>query len=215
MTRQARAELTRRRIIAAAVELFAERGYPATALGDIVERAGMTKGALYYHFDCKEALAAAIVAEGGTRLAQIFDTIRASNPPALEGIIHGTCLVVDQLRTDDLARVGTALLRMFAGFSEPATAIYTAWLHSIATDLARARDEGDVRADVDVQAVAHTLVSAIIGSGALSDATTDGADLHARVTSVFALLLPAVVTEDAQHYFSEFVAREAHRTVPR
>jgi AcrR family transcriptional regulator len=211
VTRQARAELTRRRIIASAVELFAERGYPATALGDIVERAGMTKGALYYHFDSKEALAAAIVTEGGARLSHTFDTISAASPPALEGIIHGTFLVVDQVSNDDLARVGTALLRMFAGHSEPAAAIYTAWLSSMTTDVARARDEGDLRPDVDVEAVAHTLVSAIVGSAVLADATSDGADLRDRVTAMFTLVLPGIVAEGSQRYFAEFLAREAHR----
>ena len=46
------------------MDLFAEVGYQATGLGDIIERAEMTKGALYYHFDSKEALATAIIAEG-------------------------------------------------------------------------------------------------------------------------------------------------------
>ncbi|MDT5333549.1 MAG: hypothetical protein QOF31_4846, partial [Mycobacterium sp.] len=53
MVRQARSEVTRGKIIASAVELFNEIGYAAAGLGDIIERAEMTKGALYYHFDSK------------------------------------------------------------------------------------------------------------------------------------------------------------------
>ena len=49
MVRQARSEATRKKIVDAAVELFTEVGYQATGLGDIIERAEMTKGALYYH----------------------------------------------------------------------------------------------------------------------------------------------------------------------
>ena len=64
MVRQARSEATRRKIITSAVELFNEIGYPAAGLGDIIERAEMTKGALYYHFDSKESLATAIIEEG-------------------------------------------------------------------------------------------------------------------------------------------------------
>ena len=67
MVRQARSEATRRRIITSAVELFNEIGYPAAGLGDIIERAEMTKGALYYHFDSKESLATAIIEEGSAR----------------------------------------------------------------------------------------------------------------------------------------------------
>ena len=61
MVRQARSEATRQRIVNAAVELFSDVGYQATGLGDIIERAQLTKGALYYHFDSKEALATAII----------------------------------------------------------------------------------------------------------------------------------------------------------
>ncbi|MBO0677470.1 hypothetical protein JRC04_08340 [Mycolicibacterium sp. S2-37] len=143
--------------------------------------------------------------------SRTFDTISAASPPALEGIIHGTFLVVDQVRTDDLARVGAALLRMFAGHSEPAAAISTAWLDSMTTDVARARAEGDLRPDVDVQAVAHMLVSAIVGSAVRSDATSDGEDLHDRITAMFTLVLPGIVAEESQRYFAEFLARQAHR----
>jgi AcrR family transcriptional regulator len=47
---------TRERILAAAVELFAERGYHATSLSDIGERANIQRGALYYHIRAKEEL---------------------------------------------------------------------------------------------------------------------------------------------------------------
>jgi AcrR family transcriptional regulator len=207
--RQARSEETRRKIIAAAVELFGERGYAATGLGDIVERAGMTKGALYYHFDSKEALAAAIGAEGSARLARTFDVITRAAPPALEGIIHGSFLVVDQLQTDPLARVGVRLMRIFAGFGETVSRGYSGWLSSMQVDVARARDEGDIRGDVDVVAVADTFVGAIVGGSLLSDATSGGADLRDRVARMFALVLPAIVTPESREYFAEFLARES------
>ncbi|MCV7230078.1 helix-turn-helix domain-containing protein [Mycolicibacterium komossense] len=63
MVRQARSEATRRKILDAAIELFSEVGFAATSLGDIIERAEMTKGALYYHFESKESLASAIIEE--------------------------------------------------------------------------------------------------------------------------------------------------------
>ncbi|MGV9680001.1 TetR/AcrR family transcriptional regulator [Nocardia sp. NPDC003482] len=45
---------TRERIRAAAMELFAERGYERTSLREIAEQLGVTKAALYYHFRTKE-----------------------------------------------------------------------------------------------------------------------------------------------------------------
>ena len=47
---------TRRRILEAAAEVFAERGYSGASMRDIAERLGITKAALYYHFASKEDL---------------------------------------------------------------------------------------------------------------------------------------------------------------
>jgi AcrR family transcriptional regulator len=47
---------TRSRIIAAAVSLFAEQGYDATSVNQVVARAGVAKGALYHHFQSKDDL---------------------------------------------------------------------------------------------------------------------------------------------------------------
>src|SRR6201988_2610666 len=88
MVRQARSEATRRKIMTSAVELFNEIGYPATGLGDIIERAEMTKGALYYHFDSKESLATASIEEGSVRLAEAFRSIAAASAPARETNMH-------------------------------------------------------------------------------------------------------------------------------
>lgn len=55
MTQQ-RGEETRSRILDAAGELFAQRGYDATSVADICERASVTKGGFYHHFASKEAV---------------------------------------------------------------------------------------------------------------------------------------------------------------
>jgi AcrR family transcriptional regulator len=51
-------------LLAAALELFVERGYAATRLDDVARRAGVSKGTLYLYFDSKEALFKAVVREG-------------------------------------------------------------------------------------------------------------------------------------------------------
>src|SRR5579875_636264 len=54
--RQPRGMITRDRILAAALELFAARGYAAVTVEDIAEAAGTTKGAVYYWFADKDDL---------------------------------------------------------------------------------------------------------------------------------------------------------------
>jgi AcrR family transcriptional regulator len=55
-TRERIAAGTRERIVAAAVSLFAEQGFDATSVNQVVARAGVAKGALYHHFASKDDL---------------------------------------------------------------------------------------------------------------------------------------------------------------
>jgi AcrR family transcriptional regulator len=61
--RERQAEATRQHLIAVARELFTERGYAGTSIEDIIERAGVARGALYHHFPGKGALFAAVYQE--------------------------------------------------------------------------------------------------------------------------------------------------------
>ncbi len=56
-------EQTRARLLRAAVDVFDRKGYAAASVREIVERAGVSKPALYYHFGSKEGVLLAIIAE--------------------------------------------------------------------------------------------------------------------------------------------------------
>lgn len=55
------AQVTRASVLVAALDLFSEKGYSRTTFADIAKRIGMTRGAVYWHFDNKPALLAAMV----------------------------------------------------------------------------------------------------------------------------------------------------------
>ena len=57
----AKAEVTRRGLIAAARQLFGEQGYAGTSVDEVVKAAGVTKGAMYHHFRDKDDLFRAVV----------------------------------------------------------------------------------------------------------------------------------------------------------
>src|SRR5689334_12795925 len=63
LARQDRAERTRTAILDAAAAVFDERGFSGASLSDILTKAGVTKGALYFHFSSKEELARAVIEE--------------------------------------------------------------------------------------------------------------------------------------------------------
>jgi AcrR family transcriptional regulator len=214
MPRQARASVTRRKIITAAVDLFSETGYPATGLGEIIERADMTKGALYYHFDSKEALAEAIITEGGASMLAAFHNIAESSSPALESLIHGLFVVCDFTRTDRVAEIGMHLLQTFAGINDATKRVYASWFDAIYDQLHRAAAEGDLRDDLDPAAAAEVILAAMLGAEAMSRAASSGTDLRERIARTWDLLLPAMVTADSLDYFREFLSRESLRRSP-
>ena len=71
----AHGELSRERILTAAIGLFSERGFAGTSVADVCERAGVVKTALYWHFESKEGLLDSALA----RVAESWiEQIRAS-----------------------------------------------------------------------------------------------------------------------------------------
>lgn len=67
---------TRDRLIAAAIEVFAEQGYESARLQDIARAAGLTTGAVYANYRGKAEL--------------LFDAIGARAGAELDGLLHGT-----------------------------------------------------------------------------------------------------------------------------
>ncbi len=76
---------TPERILDAAEDLFAERGYAATSLGDVADRVGIRSPSLYNHFRNKEALYAAVVDRLLAAFAAPLDELRQA-PLTAEGI---------------------------------------------------------------------------------------------------------------------------------
>ena len=65
---------TRRRILDAAMRLFAERGYHASSNADVAEAAGLTRGAMLYHFPTREDLVEAAIDHIQQRRTEAFET---------------------------------------------------------------------------------------------------------------------------------------------
>ena len=68
--------LTRERIVEAAAELFAERGFHATAMTSIAEAAGLSQTGLLHHFPAKEELLAAVLEHRDLRDLQTLAATR-------------------------------------------------------------------------------------------------------------------------------------------
>jgi AcrR family transcriptional regulator len=89
---------SRTRILGAARALFAERGYAACRVADVARRAGMSAGNVYWHFDSKEALLAAILAEGFGNVEAMTAEVAAYGPARrkLDLLLERTLALYDQ-----------------------------------------------------------------------------------------------------------------------
>ncbi len=212
MARQVRSEATRRKILDAAIDVFNEVGYASADRGAIIERTGMTKGAFYHHFDSMESLASAIIEEGAELALGILGTLSDSFSPALENIVHGTFVTADLFASDKVARTAEQLSLTLGKFNDTAGAVYTKWLEALTAGVSRAITEGDVKEDLDPQAVSESIIAATFGTRILSQ-TTSGGDIVGRLTRMWELLFPAIVTDASHAYYREFLAREALRHV--
>lgn len=124
MARQVRSEATRRKILDAAIEVFGDVGYAAAGWSTIIERTGMTKGALYHHFDSKESLASNIIEEGSDTLLSAFRNVCGASSPGLENLLHGTFTIIEVLASDKMAHAAAQLATALSGFNEAASRFY-------------------------------------------------------------------------------------------
>jgi AcrR family transcriptional regulator len=76
LTRAEQQARTRRRVLDAATEVFAERGLAASTVSEIAERADFTRGAVYSNFRNKEDLALALIEERIEVFLQVLVTVR-------------------------------------------------------------------------------------------------------------------------------------------
>lgn len=214
MARQVRSEATRRKILDAAIDVFGEVGYAAAGWNTIIERTGMTKGALYHHFDSKESLASAIIEEGSETILVAFRNVCGSSSPALENMIHGTFTIANLLTSDKTARAAEQLTAALSGFNEAATRFCASLVELMATQARRAATEGDLRDELDPVVVSESIVGAMFGARFLANAMAakPSAETTAdRTGQMWELLLASIASEASLPYFRQFLAREALR----
>jgi AcrR family transcriptional regulator len=213
MARQVRSEATRRKILDAAIDVFNEVGYASADRGAIIERTGMTKGAFYHHFDSMESLAAAIIDEGAKLVLDVLGGMSDSFSPALENMVHGSFVAADLFVSDKVARTAEQLTLAFGKFNDTGARAYAGWVEGMAAQVSRAIAEGDLREDLDPKKVSEAIIGATFGTRILSQSAPDGSDLIARLTQMWELLFPAIVTDTSLAYYREYLAREALRHV--
>lgn len=98
-------EATRLALISAARQLFVEKGYADTATPDIVAAAGVTRGALYHHFEDKKALFRAVIERESMAVASDIDRGAASAATPRDALVSGTSAYFAAMAVEGRARL--------------------------------------------------------------------------------------------------------------
>jgi AcrR family transcriptional regulator len=181
--REEKKKQTRERILRAAAACFAEQGYSGCSVSDIVDKAGVSKGALYVHFKTKEELFKEMIAiEHGMGIERARQAVM--KPPYLSGIIwfHTECIQNSGFPMDH--RLWAEVLAVAARDTE----IREAFIASERTSrkvymelLQKAADAGEIDKSLDLDAVSIWLYA--LGDGMIiriaDDPTFDFKKYHA------------------------------------
>lgn len=187
MAKQERAIRTRRAIVEAAGAVFDEHGYTSTTIAMVLERAQVTKGALYFHFASKEALAQAVLNE------QVPFGSVPTQPCKLQEIVDMTFVVARRLLDNALLR-GSVRLAVDqetpsgVDHGEP----FRQWAQALTELLEAARQRGELLPTVKPAETVELLVGTFTGIQLMSRALTDRADLGDRLAVMWAHILPSI-----------------------
>lgn len=115
-----RTEQTRQALMDAARRLFVEKGYAETATPDIVAEAGVTRGALYHHFEDKRALFRAVIEREAADVADEVERRTKGQTEPRDALLKGAAAYFDAMEVEGRTRL--LLLEAPAVIGLPATA---------------------------------------------------------------------------------------------
>jgi TetR/AcrR family transcriptional regulator, transcriptional repressor for nem operon len=201
-----RAGTTRQRLIAAASRQFARRSYSMVSLDDILAEAGLTKGAMYFHFPSKQALALAIVDDLAEMSRAEVTELLARKMSGLETLIDLVFLLAVQDTQHEVARAGVRLLETVDNTTDLSTTLWRSWIELVTTLIQKAVTEGDVVDHHDPEDVAKMLVALWAGMRRISDLNQPEHYLD-NLRIVWILALPSFTNPDRIDYFTQFIKR--------
>ncbi|MFE7778539.1 ScbR family autoregulator-binding transcription factor [Streptomyces sp. NPDC057445] len=187
MAKQDRAIRTRQAILSAAAKVFEERGYQAATITEILATAGMTKGALYFHFPSKEDLAQGVLSEQDQRL------VVPGRPTKAQELVDVVMLHAHRLGTDPMVRAGVRLSLDQQAQDLDRSGPFLRWGDVVTQLLDEAQARGELLPHVACTETAEVLVGCFAGIQAMSQAVSGYKDLTERVGAMLRHLLPNVV----------------------
>lgn len=161
---------TRGRIVHAARDLFVRRGYSGTSIRDVLAGAGVSRGALYHHFDSKEDVFAAVfVATSSDAVRAASDHVAADSTP-LEALVEACTTWLSVSTAPGVARILFEEGPTALGWERCRTLEEATSLGVMRRAVAAAVDSGEIEvASLDIAA---RLINAVLAEAALKIASS-------------------------------------------
>ena len=181
----------RRQILAAAVKVFAEKGFHEARVGDVAEEAGIAYGLVYHYFASKEELLETIFRTTWTEMLARVEEVEAARVPAPEAVRQVTALLLRTWRRDpDLVRV---LVREVTRNQHVQREIeeITSAMEALERIVRGGQERGEFRSDVDPRLAAVVFYGAleeVLSSWVLGQLPDRDADISRAERNVVALL---------------------------
>ncbi|GAP47967.1 transcriptional regulator [Streptomyces azureus] len=161
MIKQERAVRTREALIRAAAESFDQDGFTVASLTRISSRAGVSSGALHFHFASKAALADAVEEAAVVVLRALTHDAGRPGSSRLQHLVDATHRLAEALRDDVVLRAGFELSGEAARV--PRTDLRVSWRDRVERQARRCEENGELREDVTVGRVVSAVVAATVG----------------------------------------------------
>ncbi|MFD7700858.1 ScbR family autoregulator-binding transcription factor [Streptomyces caelestis] len=195
MARQERAVRTRKAILDAAGEVFAEHGYAGATIYDVYNRCGVTKGAFYFHFASKVELAQAVLDEQVSGQIGYLEVPPGERTVKLQEVLDMGLLVAHRLTFDRMLQ-GSIRLAVDQVHELNRRVPYQAWIDAHSRILTEADEQGELLPDVDIPDAAQMIVGAFSGVQLMSEVMSDRSDLEERIAVLYRGLARVIATPE-------------------
>ncbi|MEU5685029.1 TetR/AcrR family transcriptional regulator [Streptomyces venezuelae] len=204
MVKQERAARTREALVRAAAHEFEQTGYEGTSLTRVAGAAGISVGALTFHFSSKAGLAQAVRTRGDAAVRACVAEAGSGTAPALDSVVALTLALARLLEEDEVVRAAVRLWREVPDSDGTWSAL---WLPAVAEALDRAGRTGLAPAvgGRDVALLAEYLLAgaesrirgrihghASEGEGEREESAEDDGSVERHLSRLWALVLPGL-----------------------
>ncbi|WP_432073744.1 ScbR family autoregulator-binding transcription factor [Streptomyces wuyuanensis] len=193
MTKQERAARTRDALLLAAAQEFQRHGYDRAKLSAISSQAGVSSGALHFHFENKAALAEALRTDASRALRRAAHLAHRRRTSALQALVDVSHALADLLRRSIVVRAG--FLLSCEGAHGTGLNLRQEWQLCVQQLLAEAADEGTLAQASPGPHLAGVLAASTIGYEVLSRTNPEWLSSF-TLTGFWEVLLPTLAAPD-------------------